>query len=255
MLSYLSSALPAPDLLLFALPLLFAAYIVFGVVGFGSGLVASPILAQRIPVAEIVPMFAMMDCAAVLYNGFKIGQKIARDELVRLVPCMILGNIVGIWLVLALPPRVMMIVLGAFVSLYAVYTLIAPPVTARLRRGWIVPFGTVGGVFSAMFGAGGFLYAIYLSRRIDDKDAIRATMGAVLGLSNLSRLIFFAVAGVYNDGRLVMLTLLALPVMFAGLSIGHRLAAKLDRNQFIRVLCAILIVAGVSLIARAVFGS
>jgi uncharacterized membrane protein YfcA len=247
------SLLPSLDVVAVALPALIFGYLVFGLAGFGSALIAAPILAHVMPVADIVPLFAIMDCVAVTINGIKLGKKIAKDELLRLVPFMAVGNIVGIYLILTIPQRPMMIVLGGFVSAYAVYTLVTPSIAGHFRRAWIVPFGTVGGVFSAMFGAGGFLYAIYLSRRLPDKDALRGTLTAVLGISNFTRFAFFAAAGVYSDGRLPVLALCALPVMAGGVFIGHRLAGRLNREQFIKILCIILIVAGASLIARALW--
>lgn len=253
-MSDLLSHLPSGELILIAGPTLIFSYLVFGLAGFGSALVAAPIIAHVMPVADIVPLFALMDCTAVVVNGIKLGKKIAKDELVRLVPLMAIGNLIGIYLILTIPPTPMMIFLGVFVTAYSIYTLVSPTFTGHFGRGWIIPFGTVGGVISAMFGAGGFIYAIYLSRRLPDKDALRGTLTAVLGISNFTRFGFFAAAGVYNDGRLPVLALCALPVMAAGLIIGHRLAGRLNREQFIKILCVILIVAGISLIARAMAG-
>jgi uncharacterized membrane protein YfcA len=49
-----------------------------------------------------------------------------------------------------------------------------------------------------------------------------------------------------------MLGVFLLPAMMVGLYIGHRLTATLDRNQFSRVFCGVLILAGGALIVRAV---
>ena len=70
----------------------------------------------------------------------------------------------------------MMLALGMFVIGYAIWSLASPSFKGKLNQLWAVPFGAIGGVFSAMFGSGGFIYAIYLSRRLDDKDAMRATV-------------------------------------------------------------------------------
>jgi hypothetical protein len=53
----------------------------------------------------------------------------------------------------------------------------------------------------AMFGSGGFVYAIYLSRRLNDKDAIRATQSALIGLGTLTRVLLFLAVGIYSDLR------------------------------------------------------
>ncbi|CAI0931084.1 Uncharacterised protein [Serratia liquefaciens] len=44
---------------------LLVAYVIFGIAGFGSALVAGPVMALYIPVAKIVPLLALLDmCAA-----------------------------------------------------------------------------------------------------------------------------------------------------------------------------------------------
>ncbi len=49
----------------------------------------------------------------------------------------------------------------------------------------------MGGVFSALFGSGGFIYAMYLSSRIEDKQRFRITQMTLIGFStNSSRDIF-----------------------------------------------------------------
>jgi uncharacterized membrane protein YfcA len=59
------------------------------------------------------------------------------------------------------------------------------PADAVVGR-WAVPMGTVGG-FGALFGSGGFLYAIYLNSRLP-KDAARATQSALISCSTVVRL-------------------------------------------------------------------
>jgi len=252
MLSALLPVMPPVELIILAMAAVVASYIIFGITGFGSALIAAPVLAQAMPVAEIVPLLSLVDCTAIVINGIKLGKKIDKGEMLRLVPLMVIGSLLGIYILLNMPQRPMMLILGVFVTGYAIYTMISPPLQKHFSRAWVIPFGTIGGVFSAMFGAGGFLYAIYLNRRLHDRDAMRGTLSAVLGLSNFTRFFVFAASGVYNDGHLPMLGVFLLPAMMVGLYIGHRLTAKLDRNQFSRVFCGVLILAGGALIVRTV---
>ncbi|NVO13258.1 MAG: sulfite exporter TauE/SafE family protein [Rhodoplanes sp.] len=244
-------ALPSLDQIAVALPTLAVAYIIFGIAGFGTALIAAPVLAHSMPVSAIVPTLALLDCAAAIVNGVRIGDKVARDELFTLVPLMVAGSLVGAWLLLIVPPRPMMLALGVFVVLYAVYALLAPPPRGRLARPWVLPFGGIGGIVSAMFGSGGFIYAIYLGRRLDDKDAIRATQSALIGLSTFTRAVIFAFAGVYSDGRLVVLALLLVPGMLLGTWAGHHVTLRLSREQFLRILYVVLIGSGITLVIRA----
>jgi uncharacterized membrane protein YfcA len=227
---------------------------IFGAAGFGSALIAAPILAQAMPVAAVVPLLALLDCLAAIVNGVKLGDRIATREMIWLVPLMIAGSVVGAWLLFIIPPRPMMLALGLFVVGYAVYALLTPTARVGLRQLWVAPFGLVGGIFSAMFGSGGFIYAIYLSCRLDDKDAVRATQSALIALSTFTRVIIFALAGVYSDLKLPMLALLLVPVMLTGLYAGHRITLRMTRDQFLRALNMVLIATGMMLIARAAGG-
>ena len=234
-----------------AVPTLAIAYILFGIAGFGTALVAAPVLAQVMPVASIVPMLALLDCLAAIINGVKLNEKIARREMIWLVPLLIAGSLVGGTLLLVIPPRPMMLALGVFVVAYAIWSLASPSFKGRLSQLWVIPLGAIGGVFSAMFGSGGFIYAIYLSRRLDDKDAIRATVSVLIALAAFTRLVIFTFAGLYTTLELPLMALCLAPAMLIGLFIGHRITLTMSREQFIRVLSVVLIVTGATLIVRA----
>ena len=244
-------ALPSLQTLAIALPAIAVAYVIFGIAGFGTALIAAPVLAHRMPVATIVPLLALLDCAAAVINGVRLSDKIAKDELVWLVPLMVLGSLVGVYLLFVIPPRPMMLALGVFVVLYGARGLLVHPSTTHLARAWVGLFGSIGGVFSAMFGSGGFIYAMYLSRRLSDKDAIRATQSTLIGLSTFTRAVIFALAGVYADRSMLMLALLLAPAMLLGIYAGHHVSLRLSREQFLRVLYVVLIGSGLTLVVRA----
>jgi uncharacterized membrane protein YfcA len=171
--------------------------------------------------------------------------------MIFLVPLMIAGSLVGAWLLFSIPAKPMLLTLGIFVVCYALYALFTPPARVGLRQVFVLPFGLIGGVFSAMFGSGGFIYAMYLSRRLADKDAIRATQSVMIALAGFTRVVIFALAGVYTDFRLLVLALLLAPAMLIGLYAGHRITLHMSRDQFLRVLNLILIATGTALILRA----
>lgn len=234
-----------------AIPTLAIAYIIFGIAGFGTALIAAPILAQVMPVASIVPMLALLDCLAAVINGVTLNDKIARREMMWLVPLLIAGSLVGGTLLLIIPPRPMMLALGVFVIAYATWSLANPSFKGRLNQLWVIPFGATGGIFSAMFGSGGFVYAIYLSRRLENKDAVRATVSVLIALAAFTRAVIFAFAGLYTTLELPLMALLLVPAMLIGLYAGHRITLHMSREQFIRVLSLVLIVTGATLVVRA----
>lgn len=242
-----------PDLivLLVAEPTLVAAYVVFGLVGFGTTLVSAPLLAHVLPLSTVIPALALTDFAASCTNGLRLGAHVVRRELLALVPAMLIGSGLGAWLLFAVPVRMLMLLLGIFVVLYALNGLRPKQPQPPLSPRWAWWFGGAGGVLSALFGAGGWVYSMYLVRRLDDPQQIRATQTAVLTVSSFIRMALFAVAGTYFDRRLLLLVLALLPAMLVGLYVGHHINLKLDRKRFLQVLYAVLLLTGGSLILRA----
>lgn len=225
------------------------AYVIFGIAGFGTALVAAPVLTYVMPVAQIVPLLALMDCCAAALNLARDGHAADRTELRRLVPCLLIGSLAGATLLLRLRAELLPPVLGAFVVAYALWSLAGKRPERSFAPGAAVPFGLVGGVCSAMFGSGGFLYAIYLSSRLG-RDAMRVTQSTLIGISTLTRLVLFLLAGVYADAALLKMAVALAPAMLCGLWVGRRLTLRMSREQFLRVVNVIVLVSGAALLAR-----
>ncbi len=56
-----------PEMAICFVTLLFA-YLVFGMAGFGSALIATPVLAMYLPLSMIVPILALIDLTAVHFK-------------------------------------------------------------------------------------------------------------------------------------------------------------------------------------------
>lgn len=243
-----------PDLmtLLLTEPVVLAAYVVFGMVGFGSTLVSAPLLAHVLPISTIVPALAITDLIASTGSGLRLNAQIVRAELFRLMPSMFAGSALGVYLLFAIAIEALMLLLGAFVVLYALNGLRTPQArSGRLAPAWAWWFGGVGGVLSALFGAGGWVYAIFLAGRLDTPQQIRATQHAVLIVSSFIRVALFAVAGRLFDSSLWLLVLCMLPAMALGLHLGHRFTLRMERHRFMQILYSVLLVTGSSLLIRA----
>ena len=113
-----------------------------------------------------------------------------------------------------------------------------------------MPFGLVGGIFSALFGSGGFIYAIYLSGRIEKKEAFRMTQTTLIGMSTLTRVVIFTFAGVYLDIDLLLLALVLLPGMLVGITLGRHFTLKMSREQFMKLINVILLASGTVLMVK-----
>lgn len=225
------------------------AYIVFGVAGFGTAQVAGPLLILCLPLSKIIPLLVLLDFVAAFGNWLPARRDVARAELLRLLPCMALGCLVGVVFLLNLKSDVLLLMMGIFISAYAIYSLAVKARPRQVAAGWAIPAGTVGGLFGALFGSGGFLYALYLNARLP-KEAARATQSALISCSTVVRLTLFVMAGVYADGALLLLAVCLLPAMALGLWTGRRLTRKLSREAFVRLVTWLVLASGIALIVR-----
>jgi len=231
--------------------IVFLAYIVFGTSGFGSAVVGIPLLVHVVPLRFAVPLMLMLDVAGAFIQGARVRRDVDRAELKRLVPFMAIGITGGTTLLASLPQRPLVAMLGCLAVGYGLLNLAGRAPVHPLRAGWAAPAGLVGGTMGALFGTGGPIYVMYLSRRLADPAGLRATITAVLMVSVATRVAIFAISGLLEQDGLLLVAAAMLPVMLTGLAIGWRLHSRLPQIALRRVLYALLILSGSSLLVRA----
>jgi uncharacterized protein len=226
------------------------AYTVFGLTGFGSSITAMPLLVQLIPLKMAVPLMLIFDLCSALLMGLKNRRVIDRKELLRIIPFMLVGMTVGVVALVKVPERWLLLVLGIFILAYSAWSLLLKREPKPLRPAWSVPLGMAGGMFTALFGTGGPIYTIYLTRRLDDKAVLRATISALIFVTGISRLVFFSTAGLFNQASLLRLAAILLPCSLLGLFLGNRLHSRLPAERVVQAIWVILIAGGISLVLR-----
>ncbi len=240
-----------PATLLIAAPLVIVfAYFIFGISGFGSAIVAIPLLAHWLPLTFLVPLFVLLDFSASLAVGRRAAAHVAKDEIKWLAPCMLIGIALGVTLLVSLPREPLLITLGIFACLVGVQNLASPGFKGHISQIWSVPAGVVGGALGALFGTGGPVYVIYLSKRLADKSRIRATVSLMITLSTILRIASYLIGGLLLSAKLLLAALVLLPLAFLGIALGTRLHLGLTEVQTRRMIGVLLLLSGTSLLYR-----
>jgi uncharacterized protein len=229
-----------------------AAYTVFGLTGFGSAIVAVPILVQFVPLHYAVPLVLLLDLVSTVALGARNWRHVERSEVFRLAPGMLAGVALGVTLLVAIPARPLLLLLGGFVLANAAWNLLAPQARQPVGILWALPAGVVGGAFGALFGTGGPVYTLYLARRLADMTIFRATISVVILMSAIVRLTAFTGAGLFAQAGLLISALALLPFCAAGVFAGSRLHGRLSPQRIKQALFSVLALGGLSVIARAV---
>lgn len=226
-------------------------YVVLGLGGFGSALVSMPLLALVLPIRMVVPLMLLLDFVGMLVNGVRLRHDVDKDEVRAIVPPLLGGMAVGVTALVVLPGRALLFALGVFILAYGVFTLKPRPGRKPVKRIWSLPAGVFGGLIGGMFGTGGAVFAMYFMARIPDVARMRATMSAVFVVSTGSRLALFLLSGLLLQREVWLAFVSLVPMVFVGLSIGHRLHGRLTRMQVARLLSLLLLGSGASVLIKA----
>ena len=225
-----------------------AGYTIFGLSGFGSTLICVPILAHFLPVSYLVPLCAVLDLGSSIFVGTTARRHVATGELKRLMPLMFVGFALGAALLLHVPDDYLRAALGFFAVAIGANAIVNPVIDRAISPWWVVPAGVIGGAVSTTFGAGGPIYAMYLSGRLRDKSEVRATTSSVITISAFSRAAVYVVSGLLLHATLWMGVMLLAPFAWLGLRTGHRIHTGLSQQQMRRVIGGIVVLTGLSLL-------
>lgn len=233
--------------------IVFVGYVAFGISGFGSTIIIAPVLAQLLPIKFVVPLLVLLDlAAAITMRANKAMQARDATEVRGMLPFMLGGMALGAYLLNAVPERWLMFALGVFVASYALISLLGSKGAGTIALCWRAPLTLLGGIASSLFGTGGPIYAIYISRRLNDPSIMRATMSTIISISVVVRVVLFLVSGLLFKMELGVAVLALLGFMMGGMSVGMRLHLRMKPDDVRRVVHMLLVVSGSSLALRAV---
>jgi hypothetical protein len=225
-----------------------------GSLGFG-GSVGLPLLALVIPVKVIAPAWSLI---GIVSSAAIIGRErrhVDRRAFLGLLPGCALGIAAGLVLFKMLDAVLLARALGAFVILYAIYSLwmttrpagAAPPVPPKVLRPLASFFsGAVGTMFGSM---ASIFFAMYLDASGAGKHALRATLSAMLLTLSVARTAGYAAVSELTLDSFILCAA-AIPAMGLGLLVGDRIHSGLSQAAFQRLVCAALFLCGVPLVLR-----
>ncbi len=237
----------------FAAVVVFGAYVIFGISAFGAALFTVPILSHFMPLDYVLPMCVLLDVSAAFALGVRFSREADKSELAWMVPFSLAGAIAGVTLLVALPQQATIAGIGTFLVAYAVYSLRQGEARRFVSQAWAPVAGLVGGACGTLFGVGAPPYAIYLAHRMRDKQSLRATLSNMVIFSVSIRALVFTAGGLMLADRLIGFAILV-PFTLGGLWLGNRLQARISRAALLRVVSVLLLLIGVSLLARALKG-
>jgi uncharacterized membrane protein YfcA len=235
--------------LILATAVICSAYLVRGIAGFGSGLIAIPLLALLMPLTVVVPVVVLLDYIASASHGIKHREAIQWRELLPLLPFSVIGVLLALHLFNHVDGQVLQYGLGGFILIFAIYSLFSITPKDKPSILWAAPGGTLGGLIGSLFGTGGPFYVVYLKLRGLGKTQFRATFATIFLIDGIARLFGYLVSGFFNLD-LIKLVAAAIPLMAIGMYVGGHIHTNLSQQAFQRGISFLLIFSGFSLLLK-----
>ncbi len=228
-----------------------SAYFVRGITGFGSALVAVPLLALSQPLQFAVPLILALDFTASVVLGGLNRKQANWGEIKILLPFGMIGACVGAYALITLPTTPVLLTLGVFTMFFGFRNIFGLNSEGRLSKAWAIPAGLTGGATGALFGASGPPYIMYLTRRLLNKGEVRATFSWLFALDGGFRLGLFLFAGLLLDSKLPIAYALGLVPMVLGLYVGNKVHLDMTSAGMLKVVGALLVLSGAMLFLKA----
>jgi len=226
------------------------AYLIRGLSGFGSGLIAVPVLALVYPLPVIVPVVMSLDFIASFILGGANWKEADWREIKLLVPFGVVGAMMGVFALLRFPPAPVLMALGIFVIFFGMRNALGIKPEGHVSTVWAVPAGLVGSGAGALFGTSAPPYIIYLTHRLTDKASVRATFSCLFVIDGGFRLALLIGAGLLFQKQVQSAIIWSLLPMTAGLFIGNKIHIGISNQALLRTIGVVLVVNGVMLIGK-----
>jgi len=233
--------------------IVFASFVVRGMSGFGSSLVAMPLLVFVVPIHVAVPLMGLLVFVLFCFLLVRDRRDVIWREVWLLLGPTLAGVAAGIFLFASLDNGLLLKCLGGVTIGYAIYALAVHYFGLpefRCSERWAVPAGFGGSFIDTVFGGGGgTMIVIYMHMRRIGKVEFRATAAVLWFFEMAARVSGYTLAGYYTVGTLLLVALM-LPVMWFGTWCGERIHSRITQETFSRLLAVLLIASGVTLLLK-----
>ncbi|WP_415714247.1 sulfite exporter TauE/SafE family protein [Maridesulfovibrio sp.] len=218
-----------------------------GLTGFGSALIAMPLLAFIIDIKTAVAVCTLCGITINLKMCCNLRSNMDSRKILPLIIGSIPGAVFGTLALKEVDGNLITFFLGFLVAGYAGYSLLVRPIVLKLNPAWGYLSGFLTGAITAAVSAGGPPTIIYSSLMGWKKDDFKATLsGFFLAAASMAAL-GHLISGLTTFYSFQLFLASLLPVQ-AGVFIGHRLAGKVSEDLYRRIIMILLVFMGIMLI-------
>jgi uncharacterized membrane protein YfcA len=221
-------------------------------VGGGIGLALTPVLTLVLPPQPVLAMIGLLLLLSDPISLWLYWRRWDGGEVRRLVPAMLVGIVLGGWLVAGLSATSLRQAIGGAALLFgsaqlAVMLRGGNPSAAPAALPVATGVGLLAGVASTVAHSGGVVLGLYLIGRPLSSAGVVATGTLAYAMSDVVKVGTYAAIG-WVTPPLLLATVAATPFLYLGSWLGYRLNARLPRRAFALTVVVIALIGALRLL-------
>jgi hypothetical protein len=230
-------------LYIFMALIFFAAGFTQGLTGFGSALVAMPLLVLLIDVKEAVPLCMLNGVIITGFLSLQLRSHLERRKILPLLLGCLPGVGVGVFFLKQADPDLIRSLLGGLIVCHVLFTMARKPKPRPLHPAWAYAAGFGTGAIGAACSAGGPPTIIYTTLAGWSRDQIKATLSGFFLASGLVVAAAHALSGM-TTGTVLRYFAVSMVFVLLGVVVGARCSGRLDTARYLQVVRVVLLVIG-----------
>ncbi len=225
----------------------FIAGFVQGTTGFGSALVAIPLLILVIDIKDAVPLCMLVSLVINIYLAIALRKHLDLQKIRPLCIAALPGIIVGATILSQVNASSIKVWLGILLLVYSLYSLLFSPKPIKIHAYWSYIAGFFSGAIGAAFSAGGPPVIIYTTLKNWSRDSIKATLIGFFLFNSSLIVIVHAVSGLTTINIFTNFMISA-PFALLGTVLGNIFCTKIPRQRYVQLIFAFLLLMSIMMI-------
>jgi uncharacterized membrane protein YfcA len=222
---------------------------VFGLAGFGLGLVALALLPFLVPPTTAVPLVSLYSAAFALVMSVQLRRDIVSSHLAALLCGALVGTPVGVWVLATLPASSLRRLIGVILMVVVIIEWRGLYPRKLSGRHWRVAAGVSSGLLGGAIGTPGPPVILYAAAQGWSPRAMKATLLCFFLANQVITLVGQWWAGLLTPEVARLALVFAAPAL-VGVTLGTHLFNYVDHARFRQLVFALLFVLGLTLCLR-----
>lgn len=227
----------------------FAAHVVFGVAGFGTGLVAMAFLPFLMTPSDAVVLMTVLTIIFAIVIFVPLRRDFEPRGIIGLTVGSLAGTPAGVFILAVAPADVVNRLIGLMLVVVVVLEFAGKFPRRLTAPGWGVGAGVLAGLLGGAVGLPGPPTIVYAATQHWSPRTFKANLQAFFLVNQGAILLGYCMAGLVT-AEVVRLTGVYLLPALVGTLVGMSLFSRVDPVRFRRIVFALLFVSGVVLLVR-----